>query len=617
MAKPTKRPRVSSPVPAGFPTASGSTAPAPSAPAKKPRKKRTKLAHLSAAPTGEFIFSEEARRRLEDEGAKDEEERRLEEVLFGRKPKARGKAGEAGDQESGMGHLQDEDLFFVDDAAEGIDDLPTIDVEAAMEDASLEAEDFNEEFGGFGSSASDADSDVEAAASPSTPPSPPSAPHTLALSTHKKAAWTDPSDSALTVSLSTSNRLRKLRNTAEEDSVSGKEYELRLRRQFEKLQPAPDWAKPTKRPRAASEEGEERLEDLLRGTGSIIRSASRTSLPQGELLVTRLADANLASPSSGGVTSTAFHPTLPVLLTTGADRRLKLFSIDGSANPLLASLHLPSLPLTHAAFNPSGTAVFLSGPRPFFYTYDLQSGAVSQSPRGLWGSSGAQNPADGERSFELSEYSPDGRTLAVGGRRGNVYFVDTRAGGASGQVTGSIKLNSGVRSIRWAPGGKELIALGEDAEVYLFDVATRRCVRRWRDDGAFGASALEVSRDGQRMAIGASTGVVSLYDAAALRYGPLEEGNPKAVKTVMNLTTRITALRFNHSTEILCLASKDRKDQLRMMHVPSNTVFFNWPTSGTPLGHVTAVDFSAGSEYAAIANTKGKVLLYQLRHYIH
>ena len=51
------------------------------------------------------------------------------------------------------------------------------------------------------------------------------------------------------------------------------------------------------------------------------------------------------------------------------------------------------------------------------------------------------------------------------------------------------------------------------------------------------------------------------------------------------------------------------------IHLPSLTSFANWPTSSTPLGHVTAVDFSAGSEYLAVGNTRGRVLLYYLKEY--
>lgn len=51
------------------------------------------------------------------------------------------------------------------------------------------------------------------------------------------------------------------------------------------------------------------------------------------------------------------------------------------------------------------------------------------------------------------------------------------------------------------------------------------------------------------------------------------------------------------------------------IHLPSLTAFSNWPTSSTPLGHVTSVDFSPRSEYIAVGNSRGRVLLYHLRDF--
>lgn len=80
----------------------------------------------------------------------------------------------------------------------------------------------------------------------------------------RQAAWHDPADENLQISLQGQKRLRKLRDSAAEDVVSGLEYESRLRRQFvllssskwsawyvtdhapcdrfEKLHPPPQWA---------------------------------------------------------------------------------------------------------------------------------------------------------------------------------------------------------------------------------------------------------------------------------------------------------------------------------------------------------------------------------------
>jgi len=47
----------------------------------------------------------------------------------------------------------------------------------------------------------------------------------------RQPAWFDPADQDLTVSLADTTRLRKLRDARDEKTVSGLEYETRLRRQ--------------------------------------------------------------------------------------------------------------------------------------------------------------------------------------------------------------------------------------------------------------------------------------------------------------------------------------------------------------------------------------------------
>jgi U3 small nucleolar RNA-associated protein 18 len=57
-----------------------------------------------------------------------------------------------------------------------------------------------------------------------------------------KPAWDDSDDERLVVSLASVPQLRKLRETIDDDVVNGKEYSRRLRRQYERLYPTPDWA---------------------------------------------------------------------------------------------------------------------------------------------------------------------------------------------------------------------------------------------------------------------------------------------------------------------------------------------------------------------------------------
>lgn len=50
-------------------------------------------------------------------------------------------------------------------------------------------------------------------------------------STKKGPAWIDPSDGNVSVSLASDKRLRKLRDGPEDDVISGRQYETKLRQQ--------------------------------------------------------------------------------------------------------------------------------------------------------------------------------------------------------------------------------------------------------------------------------------------------------------------------------------------------------------------------------------------------
>jgi len=117
------------------------------------------------------------------------------------------------------------------------------------------------------------------------------------------------------------------------------------------------------------------------------------------------------------------------------------------------------------------------------------------------------------------------------------------------------------------------------------------------------------------LAIGSNSGFVNVYGADSFSPDVDFVLNPKPIKTIANLVTPISTLRLNHDAQLLAIASQEKKDAMRLIHLPSLTSFANWPTSSTPLGHVTAMGFSGCSEYLAIGNTRGRVLLYHLHDY--
>jgi U3 small nucleolar RNA-associated protein 18 len=163
---------------------------------------------------------------------------------------------------------------------------------------------------------------------------------TLRPQTRKAPAWVDPDDTNIQVSLTSHTRLRKLRDAPAEDSVGGREYERRLRRQYEQINPAPEWASkarkklhPKRRRSTSGSEPEDEVEDvipdLLASTGGISGGKKPKTLTPGIISVDRLRDANQAAPAEGEIKSLQFHPSpqIPVLLTASTDRRLRLFHV--------------------------------------------------------------------------------------------------------------------------------------------------------------------------------------------------------------------------------------------------------------------------------------------------
>jgi len=111
------------------------------------------------------------------------------------------------------------------------------------------------------------------------------------------------------------------------------------------------------------------------------------------------------------------------------------------------------------------------------------------------------------------------------------------------------------------------------------------------------------------LATGLMSGNVDCFDLS----GPKLPKKPSY--TVDNLTTRVTSLKFHNSGELLAAASHSKKEQLKLVHTGTMTVFKDWPTRTTPLKHVTTLDFSRNGGYFAVGNDAGRVLLYRLKRF--
>lgn len=488
--------------------------------------------------------------------------------------------------------------------------------------------------------------------------------------TPRRPVWTDPSISNLKISLAGPNaessngsragtkKLRKLREEQGETLISGSDYELRLRKLFEKLHPRPSWASLAVRKanegENIQESGRETLSNLLsRDTGLVARvtkgeKQGRTRLPQGRIEVERLRNANEAQGRAtfSPIESLSFHPSnrAHVLMTTTKDRRLRLFQVDGNTNPLLETLYIAELPMQSALFHPSGSSILLSGPRPFFYSHDLESGkTVKSTPWRGFGSSavGAEEKDLSNVCFQSSAKDSDRSLLAIGGRRGAIHLLEWGSVGGSGggSLVGSLHMNTPLVGLTWnSSKAHSLVSLSTLGIVHSWDIRNMKCEVQKSDSGLYGPKGIKASPNGDYWAIGSESGIVNMYGSEIIDSSQTTNKTMQLQKSIKNITLTTTSLQFNHSSEMLAIASDKKKDALKVVsvplflvksktllltytfikqaHLPSLTVFENWPTAGTPLGRVSCLGFSNSSEYLAIGNSRGKVLLYSNRHYL-
>ena len=466
------------------------------------------------------------------------------------------------------------------------------------------------------------------------------------LRSRHPVAWEDSDDERVTVSLATVPRLRKLRITEAEDVINGREYSKRLRKQFELLSPAPDWArhamqKPALKKRRLSNSDEDGsdsdmdhdidfpsmapLSKLLQDAESLVRQSGpgagkKRKLRPEVIDIQRTKDIPGIQPSA--VTSLSFHPQLPLLLSSGPSSTLYLHHLTPSPpaptpNPLLTSMHVRGTPLSTTAFHPTDGRIFLSARRRYFHIWDLPSGRVDKVTR-VYGQQHEQ------RSMETFKLSPDGAYMALLGSAkkggGVLNILSTTSLQWIAQVR--IEGRNGIADFTWWRDSSGLCVVGKSGEVTEWSLTSRRVVARWQDEGAVGTTTLALG--GQHefvkspfgtdrwIAIGSSSGIVNMYDRREWLSSPATTApeqpiplQPRPTKTLDHLTTPTSHLVFSPDGQVLAMASRWKQDALRLVHLPSCTVYRNWPTAQTPLGRITGVAWAKGENVAAPGVDRG------------
>ncbi|KAK5078441.1 U3 snoRNP protein [Lithohypha guttulata] len=627
------------------------------------------------APTRRLNADEIVQRKQKEVLEKDDTEKQLEKILFGdqasffdslntiadagdralTRQESFQDGGDSNAEDDDMQDVADEDLFFLD---AGTTDLP----DDVMEDLREEQTDQDEE------------------------------------KHARKILWHDSDDERITVSLASNSRLRKLRDTEDDDIVSGLEYIRRLRRQYERLHPTPDWVKYARKKRKHTHEGHESdtdsdvsldgspttsvkpLAELLRSTASFTNQDSKSTSSSGPLRALRLRPEvidiqrlkDIASSGPASIDTLEFHPLHPLLMTAGPSSTINIYHVSPSSqtpNPLMTSLHIKGTPITTATFAlstnptpdhthkhhqkdpphpPTETKIYLSARRRYFHTWSLTTGTLTKISQPLYQSrSAAANTSltKSKKNLEIPTterliLSPDSSYLAIIANTGSSGGVVHLLSATTHQPIAQVRVESlnGIADVAFYRDNSGFVAVGKNGEVSEYNIRERRVTGRWVDEGAVGTTTLalggeikdvksvtrmmEMGND-RYIALGSTSGIVNIYDrreimghfAGALSASEEHVYRPKPLRTFDHLTTPISHLNFSGDVagQLLVMASRWKKNALRLVHLPSCTVYRNWPTDKTPLGRISSVAISPDGGYLAVGNEAGKVRLWQIR----
>ncbi|XP_059341836.1 U3 small nucleolar RNA-associated protein 18 homolog isoform X1 [Ammospiza nelsoni] len=418
----------------------------------------------------------------------------------------------------------------------------------------------------------------------------------------KSPAWVDEDDEA-EENVDMTHKYRKvLMKSDAETMLTKKKLKKRLEEQFQQaMGGVPAWAdlenrKNSKKTLSDSDSDED--DDLLRRTGNFITSSE--SLPRGILKMSTCPPANQERFANGKLVTVQFHPSAQVVMTAGHDRSVSLFQVDGIRNPKIQSIYLESFPIYKAHFSMDGEQVIATGTHhSMFFVYDMMAGSIIPIPkvRGVE-----------EKFLRNFELSPDGSFMLLIGNSGYLHLLSMK----TKELISTMKVNGRCTASAFTPDSSKIYSYSKEGEVFIWDVRSRKSLHKFEDEGSLEGKCIAVSKNNQYVACGSSSGVVNLYTTDVC----LKENRPKPVKAIMNLVTSATCVTFNPTTEILAVASRDADEAVKLVHLPSYTVFSNFPVFRKKQIYLTqSMDFSPRSGYFSVANNKGKALLFRLKHY--
>ncbi|KAL0488124.1 U3 small nucleolar RNA-associated protein 18 [Acrasis kona] len=422
------------------------------------------------------------------------------------------------------------------------------------------------------------------------------------------------------------------RKVDENGGISGTDYEHKMRELYNKMHPTPHWAvlpiSQTKRETedeiiyrevilVESKQEQDAFSKLQRSTAELVDITS-SFLPKTLLQYSNMTDGNVQS-RGRDLSCIKFHPTSNIVLASTTDFKIKLFAIDGRENPLVenfdfAGSGLNKLIQTH--WSADGKEIYtLSEKDRNFMVTDLSTGSTKRIVSVFTNTTRSKMKGSVLHKQEITSMcvSPDNETIAVTTTGASVKFLSR----STKFVVSEYQENFNILCMTFSYDGKYFFTSGASGMVSMYDVKEKKMSHMFQDYGSTRTTSIALSRDGKYVATGDANGVVNVYEWDVLT----KNKQPKPVKIILNLTTAITSLKFNFDSQLLAFASNEKENSYRLAHVPSFTVYSNFPNKNfikkglDSAGMIaTDIDFNDRSDIFAVASGT-RLLMYSFDYY--